>query len=82
VNWLGDLDAKVEAALKPQPRWFNVKRRVVIDVDGRQDFNPTLLGVGGILSSGLYPVPTWALLGGSNTTVTRRFPQAGHMRRD
>jgi hypothetical protein len=28
-----------------------------------------------------YPLPTWALLGGSNTTVTRRFPQAGDMRR-
>jgi hypothetical protein len=31
---------------------------------------------------GLYPLPTFALLGGSKTTVTCRFPQAGHMRRD
>ena len=31
---------------------------------------------------GSYSVPTCALLGGSKTTVTRRFPQAGHMRRD
>jgi hypothetical protein len=28
---------------------------------------------------GRYPLPTCALLGGSNTTVTRRFPQAGHI---
>ena len=27
-----------------------------------------------------YPLPTCALLGGSKTTVTRRFPQLGHMR--
>jgi hypothetical protein len=29
-----------------------------------------------------HPLPTCALLGGSNTTVTLRLPQAGHMRRD
>jgi hypothetical protein len=32
---------------------------------------------------GLHHSPrTCELLGGSNTTITLRFPQAGHMRRD
>lgn len=29
-----------------------------------------------------HPFPTFPLLGGSKTTVTRRFPQAGHISRD
>jgi hypothetical protein len=29
-----------------------------------------------------HPLPTCLFVGGSKTTVTRRLPQAGHMRRD
>jgi hypothetical protein len=57
-------------------------RRVAQETSSGGVIHPLQSTAGRYSRSILYPLPTCALLGGSNTTVTLRFPQAGHIRRD